>query len=102
MFLQSAYPEKVTRGFPIRAVLLPRTTGRAETTVTPAGSGEALGALAVSTMRQLAGADHQSLRMMSRVTDCVPCFHLELGTDLSRIPGVILEVIRQNGQGGPQ
>ncbi len=97
MCLHEHYPHKLIAGFPIRAVLLPRVRGGMATTVTPASSTEALSALALSTMRQLPGADHRSMLMLEKVTSRVPCFYLELGADVSRIPGVILDVIAQGG-----
>jgi hypothetical protein len=93
MFLRQHYPEKLSVGFPIRAVMVPRVTGRVNTEVTPATSADAVGALALSTIRQLPGADHRSLETIKSVTDRVPCYYLELGTDLDQIPGVILDVL---------
>jgi len=98
MFLQQGYPEKLSWGFPIRAVLMPRVTGLPSTTVTQATSEDAVGALALSTIRQLPGADHWTMKMIKSVTDRVPCFYLELGTDLDQIPGVILDVIAKCGK----
>ncbi|HEY7616582.1 MAG TPA: hypothetical protein VH744_07255, partial [Terriglobales bacterium] len=98
MFLQQHYPEKLSEGFPIRAVLIPRVTGRVSTGVTPARCDDALAALALSTIRQLPGADNWSMQMIRSVTDRVPCYYLELGTDLDQIPGVILDVIAKCGK----
>jgi hypothetical protein len=93
MFLHKHYPQKLIAGFPIRAVLLPRVKGGTATTVTPADPTDALASLALSTIRQLAGADSRATAMIEKVTRRVPCFYLELGTDISLIPGVIRDLI---------
>jgi len=97
MFLHQHYPRKLSAGFPIRAILLPRVKGGTATTLTPASSTDALAALALSTIRQLAGADHRAMALIEKVTSRVPCFYLELGTDVSRIPGVISDLILRGG-----
>ena len=92
-FLHSHGPGSTVDGFPIRAILLPRVTGRPETLLSPSSSGDALAALAPSTIFQLSRADHGAFQTMARCVRQVPCYRLDLGTDLSRIPNVILRVL---------
>lgn len=92
-FLHEHYPERIVAGFPIRALLLPSVTGRPETTLAPASERSALMALALSTMSQLPGAGHTTLQMLNRLVKQVPCYHLQLGTDLARIPDVVSGVM---------
>jgi len=92
-FLYPFLAEKITTGAPVRAVLLPRISGRTETELIPASPMDALSALALSTMSQLAGAGRESVGIIQRFVHQVPCYHIELGTDLSQIPDVILSLL---------
>ena len=93
IFLQQHFPSQVVRGFPIRAVLLPRITGQPETRLRPATAGAALAALAPSTIFQLPNAGPEAMRSMAKLLRQVPCYALECGTDVSRIPPVIEELL---------
>lgn len=92
-FLHQHYPEKIVAGFPIRALLLPSVTGRPETTLVPASDRSALTALALSTMSQLPCAGQTTLEILNQLVKQVPRYHLQLGTDLARIPEVILGLL---------
>ncbi len=94
IYLQHHFPHKVVSGFPVRAVLLPRVTGGEATALSPASPMEALRALAPSTLFQLAGAGRSDFVAMSGFVRKVPCYHLELGTALGQIPGVILRLLK--------
>jgi hypothetical protein len=96
LFLHEHCPEKIETGFPIHALLLPRVTGRSETTLTPASPITGLKALAPSTLFQLPGAGHTAFQVMSKFVKQVPCYHLELGTDLAQIPEVILGLLSKD------
>ncbi len=87
------YPEKIVKGFPIKAVLTLLVTGKPETKLRPATAGTALKALAPSTIMQLPGAGQKALRLISMLLRQVPCYVLELGTDLPRIPEVIADLL---------
>jgi hypothetical protein len=95
-FLYPYAPAKIAKGFPIRAILLPRIIEEQKTSLTPALSREALKALALSTMSQLARAGQNSLQIMHRLVNRVPCYHINLGTDLTQIPEVILGLLEQD------
>jgi len=87
------YPEKIVKGFPIKAVLTLRITGKPETKLQTATAGAALKALAPSTILQLPGAGQKALRSIAKLLKQVPCYVLELGIDQERIPGVILDLL---------
>lgn len=92
---------RLSAGFPLRAVLLPRVTGRAETVITRASAAQGLLALAPSTLFQLPGARPERLRHLSRVVQHVPTYILELGTNLDTIAPVILELLANEPDGAP-
>lgn len=93
LFLYEHFPEKIVNGFPLRAVLLPRVTGHPETRLTPVSPATGLRALAPSTIFQLAGAGKGAFQTMAKLVKKIPCYHLELGTDISGIPGVISDLV---------
>ena len=95
-FLSRIFPEQVSAGFPLRAVLLPRVAGTDATTLMPVSPAVALRALAPSTIFQLAGAGGAALRAMASVIRRVPCFEIAVGSDLSRIP-VAIRTFLQKG-----
>jgi hypothetical protein len=95
LFLHDRYPEKVARGLPVRAVLLPQVTGLPETRLKKASPVASLTALAPSTLFQLPGAGRQAFQKLSEFVKQVPSYVLELGTDLSCIPDVILGLLSE-------
>lgn len=97
LFLQDHFPEKIVTGFPIKAILVPKITGKPDTRLQKTTPIHALTALAPSTLFQLAGTGQGSFQMMSDLVKRVPCYTLELGTDIAQIPRVILEFLERSG-----
>jgi len=95
VFLNNYYPEKVSTGFQVRAVVLPQVTDIAETKLKRVSSAIGLKALAPSTIIQLPGAGEQDLRWMAKFVRQVPSYILELGKDTDKIPDIILSLISQ-------
>ena len=95
IFLRDHYPDKVTTGFPIRAILVPRITGLPETRLTKSSPAAGLRALAPSTIFQLPGARNDDFQNLIGIVKQVPSYDLELGTDLDRIPSVISDLLSE-------
>ncbi len=93
IFLQEHYREKLSPGFPIRAVMMPRITGATETRIIPASRMEGLKAMMVSTLMQLADANDLDVKAMSSFVRQVPCYTLEAGTDLDRLIGSLCDFL---------
>ncbi|PSB01599.1 DUF1919 domain-containing protein [Merismopedia glauca] len=93
IFLNQYFSEKVVSGFPLRAILVPKITGERDTRLSKSTAIAALKALAPSTLFQLSGTGESSFQMMSTLVKQIPCYTLELGTDISQIPQVILEFL---------
>lgn len=89
LFVNEHYPLKVATRLPVRAILLPRVTGLAETRLKRVSVAMALAALAPSTIFQLPRAGNEALKFLATFARDLPCFSLEAGTDLSTIPLVI-------------
>jgi hypothetical protein len=92
-FLYNHYPEKVTKGFPVKAILLPLITGFHYTRLKKATPAAGLTALAPSTIFQLPLAGHKVFQKLSMFVRQVPTYILEIGTDLNGIPDVILGLL---------
>jgi hypothetical protein len=85
IFLNDALPKKVTSGFPLRAILVPRISGRTETTIEPSTPIAALKALAPSTLLQLPGDGKQTLTNLSGLVRRIPAYRLNAGTQMRGI-----------------
>ncbi len=92
-FLKEKFPAQLVAEMPLRAILLPRVTGQHETFLTPAQPGEALQALAPSTIFQLPGGGARDFRFLAQMTRQLPCYRLALGTEIELIPQVIHDLL---------
>ena len=92
-FLNEVMPHKIVANFPLKAVLIPRVTGRLDTVLTQASTTAGLSALMISSMKQLAGAGREAVQVMRNLVEQIPSFHLELGRDLKQIPERISELL---------
>jgi len=93
IYLAQSERHKLIAGFPIRMVLMPRIFGGTATRAVPIAPVEALKALAPSTLFQLIGASQKDFRAMADLVRTVPCYRLELGTDLPAIPRAIEQLL---------
>lgn len=101
VFVGRVAPDQLVRSFPLRAVLVPRITGRTETTSRRISPIAALAGLAPSTIFQLPGTPSADLSAMASVVRAVPTFALELGSDLPGVPVEIERVLHSLGIEGP-
>lgn len=92
-FLNDYFPEKIISSFPLKALLIPRITGKPHTTLTPTSVTTGLAALVPSTMVQLSGAGKEACQIMMNVVKQLKCYYLELGTDMEEITQVILDFL---------
>lgn len=97
-FLGKKYHEKIASGFPLRAILLPHVTDGTETSLKPVSQIAALRALAPSSIFQLAGAGRSEFEALARLVKSIPCYALELGSDLRRIPEVIAGLLAEGNR----
>jgi hypothetical protein len=87
--INQLFPERISAGFPLRAILLPRIDATNATTLIPLRPASVLRALAPSTIFQLPGAGGTALQTLASIIRGVPCFEIAVGSDLTRIPAVI-------------
>jgi hypothetical protein len=82
-------PEHVVPQLTLAAVVIPERTAHRVTGFVPATQGEALQALAPSTVGQFPGGAAQTLAALAAVTRAVPAYRLALGTDRSTVPPAV-------------
>jgi hypothetical protein len=88
-FLNEEFTDRILTGMPLKAILIPRVTGRPETRLVKVSRAASLLALAPSTIFQLPGAGHDVFNCLRDLTAVLPSYLLELGTERAKIPGVI-------------
>jgi hypothetical protein len=93
IYLREHFPASVVRGFPLRAILLPRVTGLTNTKLVKAGAMDAFRAIAPTTLLHLTRATDEAARKISALCRSLPVWWLEAGTDLRQIPQVIAEFL---------
>lgn len=97
VYVDRAFPGSPVQGFPLRAVLIPRVVaGEPESRLSPVPSSAALAALAPSTIFQLYPPQATALAEMAALVRSVPCFSLELGSDIDRIPEAIVSLLGES------
>ncbi|MEW6206965.1 MAG: serine kinase [Acidobacteriota bacterium] len=87
--------EKAVAGFPLRALLAPRVTRTGKTKVEKISAIEGLKALAPSTIFQLPGAGRSAFDLLARLARQLPCFRIDLGSDVEEIPAVIEKLLSE-------
>jgi hypothetical protein len=88
-FLSDLAPERMSSGFTLRALLIPRVSGERDTYLTPCGPAAALAAIAPSTVAQLPSAGQADMDRMAELASKLPAHILHLGSDLAQIPDVV-------------
>ena len=93
VFVDQHFPDRPIEGFPLTAIVLPKITGGRNSRAVPMSRVTALAAVAPSTVFQLHTAGREVLRYMTDLVCRVPAYVLELGTDVSDTPNVILSLL---------
>lgn len=96
-FMHERMSHKIIKSVPVRAILIPRVTGKRDTQFSPASFQAALRALMPSTITQLPNADERTVRRLLALVKRIPAYHLELGTDMPQIPQTILTILKSFG-----
>jgi hypothetical protein len=86
-------PERLSGGFPVKAVVLPRVSGAADTSLRPATPIDVLHALAPTTVFHMKVDRPRVLEKLSVVARRVPGYWLDAGTELEQIPETIMQLV---------
>src|SRR6266487_1205846 len=96
VYVHEHWPQQITKGFPLRAILVPRIApGALQARVELLPRLAALAAMAPSTVFQMHTRGQDSLSHMRKLAELVPSYRLELGSDMPSIPRVIVDLLRQ-------
>lgn len=87
-FFHKHFPEKISRGFVLKAILIPHISTGTETKVSIVSAAAALRALAPSTIFQLSGAGDAAFRLIAAVTRKSPVISLHWGRISPEYPGL--------------
>ena len=98
-FLYPRFADRIITGFPLRAILLPRITGKPESSISPATQTDGVKALIISTMCQFPGAGKKVVDVMQRLAGALPSYHLDFGTDPAQVPSLILDLLDKRKDG---
>jgi hypothetical protein len=94
VYVHERWPAKVTAGFPLRAIVLPRVTpGLGAARTQRASAAEAFRALVPSTVFQMHTRGQDSLARARRLLEQVPSYRLELGSNLESIPHAVADLL---------
>ena len=93
-FLAEQFSYRIINEFPLKAILIPRITGQVDSNLEPASAIAALTALVPSTIKQLPGTGKEACDRMTKLTQKLPSYYFNLGTDLAQIPKVIHNLLR--------
>jgi hypothetical protein len=85
--LGGAYAERLGTSAPLRAIVVPRLTGRLR--IEPATPGTVVRAMAPSTVFGLFGATARTLPVLARLAADVPGYVLELSNDVDEVAGAV-------------
>jgi hypothetical protein len=85
--------ERIVSGLQLRAIVLPRVTGRRESRLAPGSAAEALRILAPTTSFHLPGYEREVVAKLSTLVRSLPCHRLEAGTDLDQLAATITNLI---------
>jgi hypothetical protein len=91
-YVAERFPERMCRGFPLRAIVAPRVHGDAPQ-LSRRGPAQVLAALAPSTLLQLVPARQEALSAMAGLLATIPAFGLEVGGPTNLIPPTIHQLL---------
>jgi hypothetical protein len=94
-FLYPRFAEQITSGFPLRAILLPRLTGKPDSALIPATPADCVKALTLSTMCQFPGSGKKAVDIFVRLARTLPGYYLDFGTDVAQAPRLISDLLEK-------
>jgi hypothetical protein len=96
VFLAGLPAMKLSAGFPLNAILVPRVTGLRDTLIRKVSPAVSLAALAPSTIFAHPRGGEAEFRFLAKLVKRLPAFVIECGTDLAQIPRAITNLLSRN------
>lgn len=98
VYLSRVFPERMEQKTTINVVALPRVVDTERTSFRPASKGEALLALAPTSVMYLAASGRRSIDNIGKLVERVPCYWLDLGRDLNSISDTVRRMVAATEQ----
>jgi hypothetical protein len=92
--VRDTYPDRLTTGFPLKAIVLPRISPDDTTELTGAPLAAALKAF-MSTMFAFPAAGQDALTTLTQIAQQVRTLELRIGSDVDAIPGVLSRALER-------
>jgi hypothetical protein len=92
-FLNRHVPERLIAGFSLKAIVVPRVTGRRDTSIVPISAAATMTALAPSSLILSPKLAEISFHALADVVRRVPTYMLELGTEVEQISATIHKLL---------
>lgn len=96
-YLLPAFARQVIRRVPVRAILLPKVVGGPSSRLLPASQTAALLAIAPVTATLLPDAGPEVFESVGRLVRRVPCYELQLGTDVAGLQATLTDLLARLG-----
>jgi len=96
VLLRRLFPDQIKNSARIVALVAPSVTPKPNTGFYPIRKLDALLALAPSSVLRLPNPGESYLNLLADLTASVPCFRLDLGSDIERIPDFISMILDQS------
>ncbi len=93
LHLRPAWAERVSDGFPLRAIVLPRPTREPQSLVQPLTAEAAYRAIVPDMLFTALGDARVVGQVMGELVRALPCYALALGTDLRTVPAAIERIL---------
>jgi hypothetical protein len=91
-------PQQLARQLPIRALLLARVAGTPRTTLSPVARPHLLRDFVTSSLVYQPGAAHAEVHCMTAAVRQLPCYQINLGSDLAGIAPLITQILERADQ----
>jgi hypothetical protein len=98
VILATTFPGRLRRSVSVRALAICSPAEGAESRMEPVSRGEALLALASSSLLEIPSRGKSGFATLTELVERMPCWSLELGTDLGTLPRCVSQILaRSNG-----
>ena len=95
MFLHPHLKKQIIPNMVLKAVFMPMITDRETTVLTPISYWRIQRAMSFTTMSQLPAVGYHTHEFINRVSQTIPSYSLELGSDIRKIPNLISEFLQK-------
>lgn len=92
-FIYNNYPKFIIKGFPIKAVLLPKISAQLHSSLKKISASETFKMIAPNNLLQFTGKKDKTLQALVKLVNSVPCYQFSVGSDIVSTHRRIKEVI---------